>query len=184
MKPMVNKNRIALCSKFSISYINADSHTRQVVRYDESSPLSDIQKHGKNYKGKKYQKLEEYYLNPQQVKLYRLAMYGLDALQEDELRRLSFGEKLKIRQQQEITQRNINRWKQKIVSEAVSDFLKSLFPNTKSNLIRSMIEDDDYTSDGDINKMPFEALGITQKMRIQKMIEWGTLPEQFFNLTP
>jgi hypothetical protein len=118
-------------------------------------------------------------LNPHQVKLYRLAMYGVDALNEEEKNNLNFKESLKIIKNKEYTQKMINRWKQELIVKSVDDLFLSLFP--KSKFIKNITNLNDY-SDTIINETSFKELGINRKQLLNKLIEWKSLPLNFYQL--
>lgn len=174
-----NTHTVARCSKRNVYCILSDSK-KKIIYYDSNNALSQLQKYGKNYEGRKYQKMEEEFYNHKQNRLYKLAMYGLDALKEEERRRLSFKETLKIEQAHSKTQRFLNRWKQQLISDCISNFLLKSFPHSK--VIKEICQDNTYTCDKEVSMMSFASLGMTKKKRIEKMIEWQILPSNFYNL--
>lgn len=126
-----------------------------------------------------YQELEPNPLNKTQQRLYSETIYGLHYFRQKEIKKMSASKKAYIVFRYEKAQITLNRWKQQIVNQAVDNFLLSLFP--KSPVVKKFVTlpctDDDYT-----DKHSFKELGINQKMIIEKLIEHGLLPVNFFQL--
>jgi hypothetical protein len=93
---------------------------------------------------------------------------------------MSASESDSIRKTQSRAQRLINLWKQEIVNNTVNEFLVTLFPQSK--LINKLVTEGNYTSQKDINPFSFKELGISQKMLIDKLVEWNILPVNFYQL--
>lgn len=166
-----SKTVTATKDKLCITY---DNSKYQWIEYDNNSPFQSIQQ------GTTFSKRESLSLNPNQVKLYRKALYGIEALTPEEVKQLTFQENLRITRLQNKCQRLINKWKQEITNNVVLDFFTLLFP--KSSLTKAFSETKDYTTDKEINPLPFRKLGITQKSLVEKMIEWEVLPKNFYQI--
>jgi hypothetical protein len=123
---------------------------------------------------------EKVKLNPKQIKLYRQAIYGIDALSEKEKNILTFSDKLKIEKNQKITQTKINRWKQNLTNSKIDNLLSSLFPNSK--LVLEMKMSNDYYCDYHTNNLSFKSLDINVNNLINKLIEFKSLPDNFYSI--
>ena len=66
-------------------------------------------------------------LNPKQIKIYRLAIYGVEALSEQEYKLLNQFQKTVIINNHQNAQKLINRWKQEITQLKINGFLSKLF---------------------------------------------------------
>ena len=75
--------------------------------------------------------------------------------------------------------RILNRWKQEIVNETIDTLFLKMFP--KSKTAKQFVSEKGY--DDNIQCIiPFKDLGISKKQIASKLIEFGLLPENFFNL--
>lgn len=173
MKNNPNKVVTAGPNNFCISYTDSKKH--HWMKYESIQNTKDIQSKIPN---RLYQ--EKLRLSPKQVKMYRLAVYGVEALTPEELTNISASESDNIRKTQSRTQRLINTWKQEIINNTVNNLLVSLFPHSK--LINSFVQEGNFTSQKDINPFSFKELGISQKMLIDKLVEWNVLPNNFYQL--
>lgn len=127
----------------------------------------------------KYQKLESFDFNERQEKIYSRLVHGLEAFSNYELNKLSSSVKKRIIVNYTITQKLLNRWKQEIVNEEVNSLFSAKFP--KSKTARQMISQKGY-DDSIQCTISFKDLGISRKAIANKLIEFGLLPENFFNL--
>lgn len=178
---MKNPNKVITAGPDNICVTYTDSHKHHWISYDAKQRIEELQLYGNTYKGKSYQDTGTLHLNSKQVKLYRVSVYGVEALTEEEIKDLNFSQSLKITRMQNRCQRLINQWKQQITSKMVNEFLQKMFP--KSKFIQAITSDSDYTSDKDINPLTFRELGITQEMLVNKLIEWKILPQNFYQIS-
>lgn len=165
----MNTNKVVNATKTGISVNYTDTNKHFFIYYDKI----EEKKVFKNYQ-------DVVNLNPKQIKIYRLAIYGVEALSEQEYKLLTKIEVKRIISKQKHTQKLINRWKQQIVQIKVNSLLSKLFP--KSSIISELISDNDYYSDTLINNHSFKELGITKKTLIDKLIELKCLPINFYNI--
>lgn len=165
--------KVATATTKGIIINYTDTKKSYYINYDEISQGVE-----RNTKSRSYD--DKLKLNPKQVRLYRLAIYGLDALSDEERQHLTFSKKLKIEKNQKITQLRINRWKQKLTNVKVDDLLSSLFPNSK--LVLGMKMSEDYYCDFHTNNLSFKSLGINFKSLINKLIEFKSLPDNFYTI--
>lgn len=120
-------------------------------------------------------------LNPVQLKLYRLCLYGINTLTVEEQKLLTEEEKNMIISNHKEVQGRINYWKQRRTSDKVDNLMLTLFPNSK--FVKKMVKAGTYTSKHHTNNLSFKDLGITQEKIIQKLIKWEILPKNFYQLS-
>jgi hypothetical protein len=166
-------NRVVTATIKGLSVNYTDTRKHFFIQYEESPTLIERNKTFKNY--------QDYVnLNPKQIKLYRIAMYGVEALSDKEREILSFREKLNIKHKHSNTQKFINRWKQQLTHKKINSLLASLFPNSK--MVADMCEDDNYYDDTLINYATFKELHVNNRHIINKLIECECLPQNFYTL--
>ena len=167
-------NKVVSATLKGLSVYYTDTKKYFFVEYGEIPEQIERNKTFKNYQDDMIK------LNPKQVKIYRLALYGIEALSEKEQSHLTALEKINIKYKQKLTQKIINRWKQQITHIKVNNLLSKLFPNSK--LVSDICNDNDSYSDDLINHMSFKDLGINHKNLIDKMIESNCLPTTFYTI--
>lgn len=172
---MYNPNKVATASATNICITYTDTNKHHWINYetDKNQVTERMIKHR--------QDTGNLNLSPSQVKQYRVAVYGVEALTAQESQSLSFKERLSITKKQYYAQRMINKWKQQIVSHEVDALLTFSFP--KSKITKTFVGQSEYTTDKDVNPFSFKELGITQRDLVNKLIEWNVLPSNFFEKT-
>ena len=167
----MKNNKVVTATLKGISVQYTDTKKHFFIDYEKNETI-ERNKTFKNYQD------DVVKLNPQQIKLYRLALYGIEALSEKEQCCLTALEKINIKHKQKTTQKLINRWKQNITQLKVNNLLINLFPNSK--LINNICNDNDYYCDQLINPLSFKDLKISHRKLIDKMIELNCLPSTFY----
>lgn len=154
-----------------ISYGDVNKHmfTRYPVEH-----VRKIQLHGTV----KYQTIEKEF-TPIQEDLYQKLVHGFSAYTREELSIMSKTKKFKISVSYTKAHRILNRWKQEIVNEAVDSFMSRLFPH--SPVVKQFINVKGY-DDNLESVFTFKELGVSKKDIANKLIEFGLLPQNFFNL--
>ena len=159
-----------------ISYGDANKH--QFMRYETPSHIKKIQLTGTV----KYQAIEmNTPFSPKQKDLYSKVVYGFKAYTKEEFESMTETTKLNVSIVYTKAQRIIRNWKQDVIFSNLDKFLLSLFPN--SPIIKQMSETDghlDVISKED--EIPFKDLGIKQDQIANKLIEFGLLPKNFYQL--
>lgn len=169
----MKNNKVVTATLKGISVQYTDTKKHFFIEYEEMLPI-ERKTSFKNYQD------DVIKLNPKQVKMYRLALYGVEALTEKEYCKLSALDKINIKYNQKITQKLINRWKQQLVNFKINNLLLNLFP--KSKLVKEMSKDNNYYCDELINTLSFKDLNITHKLLINKMIDLKCLPLSFYTV--
>ena len=154
-----------------ISYGDVKKH--QFIRYD--SYVKKVQIEGTV----KYQKLESFEFNKTQQRIFSTLVYGFEFMSDDQIKKLPEPIKKRIIVNYTITRKLLNRWKQEIINETVDGFLCTMFP--KSKITKQMVSQKGY-DDNLKCTISFKELGISNKSVANKLIEFGLLPKNFFNL--
>lgn len=127
----------------------------------------------------KYQEMVKYF-TPQQKDLYQKVVYGFKAYTPEEISSMSEKTKINVTVTYTKAQRILTRWKQDILFSNVNNILALLFP--KSKIVKQLIETTGYTEEDKENFISFKQLGISQEKIAEKLIEFGLLPKNFFQL--
>lgn len=173
----MKQNKVVTATTNGVSITYLDTRKNFFIKYDKGNETLLEKQTSNNFKN--YQ--ETVNLNPKQIKVYRLAVYGIEVLKENELKMLSETEKVKIIENQKETQLVLNRWKQQITDIQINKLLSKLFPNSK--FVHDLnLNNNDYYSDTLINYSTFKQLQISHKMIIDKLIETERLPLNFYNI--
>jgi len=155
-----------------ISYGDVNKH--QFVRYQTPKYVEKIQIEGTV----KYQTIESDF-NPVQEDLYQKIVYGFNAYTKKELDSLSKSKKFKISVDYTKARRILNRWKQEIVDESVNMLFLKMFP--KSPITKQITSVKGYDDNLQVN-ISFKDLGVSKHKIAAKLIEFGILPNNFYQL--
>jgi len=111
--------------------------------------------------------------------LYKRALYGLDALSEQELATICSKKKQRIINVYKKAQITLNKFKQQVTIQYSNFIFKTLFPNSPiTDLLLSDTEVDEIFK----NTLTFKDLGITKNQIITIFIAEGILPKNFLSL--
>ncbi|MFO0453024.1 MAG: hypothetical protein ACK52I_30925 [Pseudomonadota bacterium] len=159
-----------------ISY--SKPYKKKFVKY-ESEYVKNVQIHGTV----KYQKLQvETTFNDKQKDLYLKTILGFNAYSKEELTQMSENKKQLIAIQYTKTKRILNKWKQEILFKGLDDLLLFLFP--KSPIIKDMVNTTGYLKEYDkADNITFEEIGISKNQIVSKLMSYGILPKNFYELT-
>lgn len=169
----MNQNKIATAEAKGVCIYYTDTKKHHFVYYDAQKQVKKEIKKKKDFD-------ETLVLNATQTQHYRVAVYGIQAFTELEVKNLSFKQKTEIEAKCKKAQMVINRLKQRTCSRNISNLLEKLFSHSK--LIKDFVKDNDYYSDSLINPMSFKELGIRKKDIIDALICENCLPEHFYEL--
>jgi len=154
-----------------ISYGDVKKH--QFIRYD--SYVKKIQIEGTV----KYQKLESFEFNETQQRIFSTLVYGFEYIPNEQIKKLPEPIKRRIIVNYTIARKLLKRWKQEIINETINSFFSKTFP--KSKVAKQMISQNGYDDDLECT-ITFKELGVSERSIANKLIEFGLLPQNFFNL--
>lgn len=129
--------------------------------------------------GKKYMQYESDGYSQYQNYLYKRALYGLDALSQEELATTCSKKKQRIINVYKRAQVVLNIEKQKATIKYTNVIFKTLFP--KSNLTKEF-ENLNETDEKFKNTLTFKDLNISKKQIVSIFIAEGILPKNFLSL--
>jgi hypothetical protein len=149
------------------------------MKYQKIVKDNNHQVYTQSYKGQVYQEYAKDAYNTSQNFLYKRAMFGLSMYSEEELSKMPEQKKLRIVKVHRKCQTVLNIWKQEISIEWTNrlfrhyfgehPFLKPFFEHTEP--------DPKF-----VNKISFKDLGITKDMIVEKLIQVGILPPNFYSI--
>jgi hypothetical protein len=129
--------------------------------------------------GKMYMQYEQDKYSVYQNYLYKRALYGLDALNQQELATMCSKKKQRITNVFKRSQGVLNTFKQKATIEYTNGIFKSLFPNAK--LTKELVTLNDVDEKFK-NTLTFKDLNIGKDQIITIFIAEGILPKNFLSL--
>jgi len=131
------------------------------------------------YAGKTYMQYETDGYSQYQTYLYKRALYGLDALTQQELATMCSKKKQRIINVYKRAQVVLNKFKQELTIQYTNLLFKRLFPNSPiTDALLANTETDEKFK----NTLTFKDLGIEKKDIISIFISEGILPKNFLSL--
>lgn len=129
--------------------------------------------------GKMYMQYETDGYSQYQNYLYKRALYGLDALTQQELATMCSKKKQRIINVYKRAQVVLNKFKQELTIQYSNFIFKTLFPNSPlTDALLAHTETDEKFK----NTLTFKDLGIEKKDIISIFIAEGILPKNFLSL--
>ena len=129
--------------------------------------------------GKMYMQYETDGYSQYQTYLYKRALYGLDALTQQELATMCSKKKQRIINVYKRAQLVLNKFKQELTIQYTNLLFKTLFPNSPiTDALLANTETDEKFK----NTLTFKDLGIEKKDIISIFITEGILPKNFLSL--
>jgi hypothetical protein len=129
--------------------------------------------------GKTYMQYEQDKYSPYQNYLYKRALYGLEALNKEELATICSKKKQRIINVYKRAQSVLNIVKQKITIEYTNLIFEALFP--KSPMTQMFLENSE-TDEKFKNTLTFKDLNMNKDFIIAIFITEGILPKNFLSL--
>jgi len=129
--------------------------------------------------GKMYMQYEVDGYSQYQNYLYKRALYGLDALSQQELATMCSKKKQRIINVYKRAQSILNVEKQKVTIQYTNKLFESLFP--KSSLTKTIIECNEVDTKFK-NTLTFKDLNISKNQIVTIFIAEGILPKNFLSL--
>jgi hypothetical protein len=130
--------------------------------------------------GKTYMQYEQDKYSIYQNYLYKRALYGLDAINQEELATMCSKKKQRIVNVYKRAQVVLNTFKQKLTIKYSNSLFNILFPN--SNLTKELVNLNE-TDEKFKNTLTFKDLNISKDDIITIFIAEGVLPKNFLSLT-
>lgn len=131
------------------------------------------------HSGKTYMEYETDKYSQYQNYLYKRALYGLDALSEQELATMCGKKKQRVINVYKRAQSVINKFKQQVTINYSNFIFQSLFPKSP---ITDFLLNDTETDDSFKNTLTFKDLGIEKDHIVAIFIAEGILPKNFLSL--
>ena len=129
--------------------------------------------------GKMYMQYETDGYSQYQTYLYKRALYGLDALTQQELATMCSKKRQRIINVYKRAQLVLNKFKQELTIQYTNLLFKTLFPNSPiTDALLANTETDEKFK----NTLTFKDLGIEKKDIITIFIAEGILPKNFLSL--
>lgn len=172
-----NSEKTISANANGIVILYSQPYKKKFVKY-ENEYVKNIQINGTA----KYQKIIiEKVFNDKQKDLYLKSILGFNAYSKEELTAMSENKKHSISIQYAKTKRILNKWKQEILYKGLDDLLLFLFPN--SPVIKQMANTTGYLKEYDKkDDISFEELGISKDQIVSKLMDYGILPKNFYEL--
>lgn len=130
--------------------------------------------------GRTYMQYETDKYTQYQNYLYKRALYGLDALSQEELATMCSKKRQRIINVYRRSQVVLNKFKQQVTIQYSNFIFKTLFPNAP---ITDFLLSETQTDDKVKNTLTFKDLGISKDQIIAIFIAEGVLPKNFLSLT-
>lgn len=129
--------------------------------------------------GKIYMQYEQDQYSQYQNYLYKRALYGLDALSQQELATMCSKKKQRIINVYKRAQVVLNKFKQELTIKYTNLLFKTLFPKSPiTDILLSQTETDEKFK----NTLTFKDLNISKEQIISIFIAEGILPKNFLSL--
>lgn len=151
---------------------------RKTNNLEYNGNYSEYQLSGNNLNGKKYGLDSQ--LNNYQIFLYNRVLFGLSVYSQEEIKEMHWEKRKRIIKVHKRAKELLNVWKQQIVNSWSTAFFQAIFPKTEFTeyFVKTAADTDkDYSP-----KISFKELSITKKQIIEKLIQEGILPANFYQL--
>jgi hypothetical protein len=176
-----NQNKTISCNSNGIIVSYGDAKKHQFMRYERINTPTYV-KNIQLYGTVKYQQIEKSTkFTPKQNELFAKLLYGFKMFSYEEINLMPEETRLEIKISYAKAHRILSKWKQDITFTNLDRFLLSLFP--KSPIVKAMVgvtgHLDQIEKEDEIS---FRNLGLTDTQIADKLIEYGLLPKNFYNL--
>lgn len=116
-----------------------------------------------------------------QRELYKRAIFGLSLYTQKEINQMHWERRDKIKRNQKLAQQVLNCMKQEVLNWAANQIFAAFFPDSPDAqyILETPITDTDPDLETDIN---FSHLGITKLQVVDRLIEAGILPVNFYRV--
>lgn len=169
-----NPNKVVSAGQHSVNVLYTDTYKSSRVIYDESSILKSVQVTGHSH-GK-----ETYQDNAAIKLLYNHAMHGLKYYSPEEVKKMTYVQKMAIQELHEQAQYRLNKWKFELIHQKVAAFMTTVFH--KSTFAKQLAEHPCKVKMWDRTPITFKQLGIRKEHIVAKLVEWNLLPVEEYRL--
>ena len=145
-----------------------------------SGKFEKHQQEGHSINGKKFSVKEINSLNDYQIFLYNRALYGLSVYSQEDINLMHWEKRKRINKVNKRAKAVINLWKQQLTNTISTSFFKAIFPGTE--FTKHFEETTNETDINFTNNISFKSLGISKNSIVDKLINEGVLPINFYNL--
>lgn len=183
---MTNHNTTYHCTAAGVEahHDNTATHT---FEFYKRTAAERRQLYGNSFHGKTADQnnFEDNRYSTAQYSMYRKCLYGLQELDDKEIKTLSFTDRKRLVNNHRATLQLINLSKWKATSDYVRDIFNNAFPRQSPMLIEFLNNTNqiDERDDTQSNQNTLKWIGGTTVL-INKLFEMRILPANFFNLKP
>lgn len=172
-----NSSKTISANSKGITITFGDVNKHQFIYYNSDNDIAkSIQTDGR----KNYQLFDQPEFNRIQKDIYTQAVYGLKAFKNEEIMLMQPKKIEEIKNLHSKAKVIINKFKQEVSCHSVDNFLMRLFPRSLMiKHITSVQGTDPFIS----VSLSLKDLKITPTMLAKKLVEYGVLPKNFFQLT-
>lgn len=145
--------------------------------------LKDYQSKGAVEKLKNMSLKKQLHLTPYQNLLYKRAVFGLSMYSEKELKKMHWEKKRRVKKVHRRAQESINLYKQERVNQMCEALYNKFFKRKHRDGVKRVFCSDVIGTDPKfINTLDLKSLGITKRHIIDRFIDEGILPNDFYEL--
>jgi hypothetical protein len=166
----MNPNKCISANSKGITINFGDVNKHRFVYYENSQRIQN---------DTKYQEFEKPEFNKIQKELYAQAVYGVKVIPNQVLMQMHHNEIRKIQDNHNRAKNVINLYKQEVSNKQLDALLLKLIP--KSPIVKQMVSVKGTDSSVSVT-VTLKDLKITPKMVAERLVKFGILPENFFNL--
>lgn len=139
--------------------------------------MKDFQQLGSTFKNVKYATFEQDPYSPKQNLHFKRVMYGLNVFTKEELDKMHWSKKKRIKKVNQRAQKEINLLKQERCITLSNTLFQSLF--TDATLTHQLVEEFSTPSPKVFNTLSLKDLKIGKEEIIKRLIDKGILPSNF-----
>ena len=115
--------------------------------------------------------------------LYKRAMFGLSVYSPEELEKMNPDKRNRVQKVHLRCQYVLNIWKQQICNQFTNNLLRTFFP-TRDEAKLFFVKHAETVDPMFKNTLNFKDMGVRKEHIVQKLIQEGVLPKNFYSLKP
>lgn len=156
-----NKSITVSKNKITVNYHDSAKHYTYMI--EKNDPNRDIKLFGKQFKGVKASDIKKDFLTLEQRELFDDLVYARKRMTKFEINKLPLSKKYRVKVLSKIVDRELNKWKNEIVSKKVDSLLLKLFPH--SPLVKQIVNMG-YEDVEEMNSTPISIHSIATEIQI------------------